>query len=135
MMFVSLAGPFSNIVLAVFCGFFVRVISPSDHALLFYLFSFGVYINVALALFNMIPIFPLDGSSILKGLVSVEMAEKISHLDRMGAFIMLGIFLVDHFLHIGILWYVLGFPIMTVVEILTQESFPLLQQVFIASFG
>ena len=39
MMFVSLAGPFSNIVLAVFCGFFVRVISPSDHALLFYLFS------------------------------------------------------------------------------------------------
>lgn len=135
MMYVSLAGPFSNIILAVFSSFFLRVLTPSENVLLFYLFSFGVYINVALAIFNMIPIFPLDGSSILKGLVSRNMAVRIGQLDRIGTFIILSIFLVDHFLHTGILWYVIGLPIIMVVQILTQETFPLLQQVLITSFG
>lgn len=135
MMYVSLAGPFSNIVLAVFFSFFLRIIEPAEHIIWFYILSFGVYINVALAIFNMVPIFPLDGSSILKGLVSREMAGWLTSFDRLGAFMILGIFLMDHFLHTGILWYIIGLPINVVVQVLTQETFPLLQQVLLMSFS
>jgi Zn-dependent protease len=135
MMFVSLAGPLSNIALAVFCGAVLRVISPSENEFLFILMAFAVYINVALAVFNMLPLYPLDGSSILKGLVSRGLAVKLAALDRMGAVLILGAFLLDHFLHTGILWSLIGFPILWVVRLLSQEAFPLLQDVLMMVFG
>ncbi len=135
LMYVSLAGPFSNVVLAVLFSFFVRVIEPMEAPLLFYMLSFGIYINVALAVFNMIPIFPLDGSSILKGMLSNETAERIASFDRLGGFVLLIVFLSDHFLGTRILGYVVGLPVMKMVEVLTQEAFPLLQQLLWASFG
>ena len=69
MMYVAIAGPLCNLALAVACSFFIRIIEPYDSWVLFTLLSFGVYINVALAIFNLLPIFPLDGSSVIKGLV------------------------------------------------------------------
>jgi len=135
MMYVAMAGPLSNVVMAVVCGFFIRVISPEDNLVAFVLLSFGVYINVALAIFNMIPVAPLDGGSVIKGLVSHEMAETISRYDRFGAVLILGIFLMDHFAHTGILGMILGTPINYSVLYLTQEAFPMLQQVLMASFG
>ena len=135
LMYVSLAGPISNVGLAVLCGFFIRIISPNENWILFCILAFGVYINVALAIFNMLPIYPLDGSSILKGLVSSELAAKLGSLDRIVGFLLFGIFLLDHFMHIGILWSIIGLPILIVVSFLTQEAFPLLQQVLIMSFG
>ena len=135
MMYVSLAGPLSNVVLAVFCGFFIRIISPEENWVLFCVLAFGVYINVSLAIFNMLPIYPLDGSGILKGMVCAELAVKLSSLDRVVGFLLLGIFLLDHFMHTGILWTVIGLPIMFVASVMTQEAFPLLQQVLIMSFA
>ncbi len=134
MMYVAIAGPLSNVVLAVICSFFIRLISP-ENTILFILLSFGVFINVALAIFNMLPVAPLDGGSVIKGLVSHEMAEKLSHLDRYGAILILGIFLLDHFAHTGILGAVLGLPINYSVFFLTQETFPMLQQVLMATFS
>lgn len=134
LMYVSIAGPMSNIVLATFCGFFIRIISPYELPMLFYLLCFGVYINVALCVFNLLPIFPLDGSSVLKGLVSRQMAIKLMAFDKFGGVLILGIFLVDHFAHTGIIWHLIGYPILFVVQLLTQEAFPLLQEVLIMSF-
>ncbi|NIQ01570.1 MAG: site-2 protease family protein, partial [Nitrospinaceae bacterium] len=85
MMYVAIAGPLSNVALAVICSFFIRIISPGQNQILFILLSFGIFINVALAIFNLLPIFPLDGSSVLKGLVSHEAAEKLAGFDRYGA--------------------------------------------------
>ncbi|MFQ5715523.1 MAG: site-2 protease family protein [Nitrospinales bacterium] len=135
LMYVSLAGPLSNVALAVICGFFIRVISPHESWILFCMLAFGVYINTALAIFNMLPVYPLDGSSILKGLVPPGIAARLSSLDRVVGFLLLGIFLLDHFMHTGILWTALGLPILFVVSFLTQEAFPLLQQVLMMSFG
>lgn len=135
LMYVSLAGPLSNLAMAVVFSFFLRVISPEGNFYLFAFFSFAVYINVALAIFNMIPIFPLDGSSILKGLVSHETAVKLGSFDRIAGFLLLGIFLLDHFAHTGILMLFVGLPIMYAVKFLTQEAFPYLQQVLMMSFG
>ena len=133
-MYVSLAGPFANIVLALICGFFIRIIDPNEHFYLFILLSFGVYINAALAVFNMLPVFPLDGAGVIKGLVPSAIALRLHSLDKIGGFILLGVFLMDHFLHTNILGFVIGYPVMVLVELLTQEAFPLLYNVLSDSF-
>ena len=135
MMYVAIAGPLSNLALAVTCGFFIRIIDPYDSWILFTLFSFGVYINVALAIFNLLPVFPLDGSSVIKGLVPFNVAERLTGLDRFGAFLLIGVVLLDHFAHTGILGVVLWVPIITGVQFLSQDAFPDIYNVLRISFS
>ncbi len=69
MLLVSLAGPATNIFLAVVSalvfGAFYGLHLPYFEAIMFYM----IQINVVLAIFNLIPIPPLDGSRILAGLL------------------------------------------------------------------
>ena len=134
MMYVAIAGPLSNIALAVCCSFFIRLISP-EFSYLFVILAYGIWINVALAIFNMLPMYPLDGSSVLKGMVSQKIAERMTNLDRFGAFLILGVFLLDHFAHTGILATILMLPINYSVLFLSQETFPMIIEVLRASFA
>ena len=134
MMYVAIAGPLSNIALAVGCSFFIRLISP-EFSYLFVILAYGIWINVALAIFNMLPVYPLDGSSVLKGMVSQKIAEGMTNLDRFGAFLILGVFLLDHFAHTGILGTILMLPINYSVLFLSQETFPMIIEVLRASFA
>jgi Zn-dependent protease len=134
MMYVAIAGPLSNIALAVCCSFFIRLISP-EFSYLFVILAYGIWINVALAVFNMLPMYPLDGSSVLKGMVSQKIAEGMTNLDRFGAFLILGVFLLDHFAHTGILATILMLPINYSVLFLSQETFPMIIEVLRASFA
>ena len=134
MMYVAIAGPLSNIALAVGCSFFIRLISP-EFSYLFVILAYGIWINVALAIFNMLPMYPLDGSSVLKGMVSQKIAERMTNLDRFGAFLILGVFLLDHFAHTGILATILMLPINYSVLFLSQETFPMIIEVLRASFA
>ncbi len=134
MMYVAIAGPLSNIALAVGCSFFIRLISP-EFSYLFVILAYGIWINVALAIFNMLPMYPLDGASVLKGMVSQKIAEGMTNLDRFGAFLILGVFLLDHFAHTGILGTILMLPINYSVLFLSQETFPMIIEVLRASFA
>jgi len=134
MMYVAIAGPLSNIALAVCCSFFIRLISP-EFSYLFVILAYGIWINVALAIFNMLPMYPLDGSSVLKGMVSQKIAERMTNLDRFGAFLIIGVFLLDHFAHTGILATILMLPINYSVLFLSQETFPMIIEVLRASFA
>jgi Zn-dependent protease len=62
---VAIAGPISNLILATLAAVILRVLGPNTPELLYLFLFLWVQTNVALALFNLIPVFPLDGYNIL----------------------------------------------------------------------
>ena len=91
---VALAGPVSNLILAGAGAVIFRLISAQAAdtsgpvALLAYTAEFVVVINVLLAVFNMIPVPPLDGGNVLMGLVSERVAHAIGWLRPYGFMIL-----------------------------------------------
>lgn len=85
---VAIAGPVSNIILALVFGLFIRYASPADllgnGAL--GLLGFIVMINLTLALFNLVPIPPLDGSKILFSFLPLRMQWLRHTMERFGIF-------------------------------------------------
>ncbi len=92
---VALAGPLSNIALAVLFGLMIRffpLIRESET--LFFSFGLVVFINLLLAVFNLLPIPPLDGSHILFTFFP-GISEKIKvFFAQYGIFILLGVILL-----------------------------------------
>jgi Zn-dependent protease len=67
-------------------------------------------INLILAIFNCIPLYPLDGSHILKGFLPRQMLPGYENICRYGPFILLGVILLGNFAHIPILSYIIWPP-------------------------
>ena len=99
--FVSLAGPLSNIFLAFFFGFILlfSIIALKDHSTIFTIASvmclFGVKINIILAMFNLIPIPPLDGSHVLAYLLPYSISVKYQQFARYGIVLILVLIITD----------------------------------------
>jgi len=83
---VAIAGPLSNVALAVIFGLILRYMPQSGtfNDSFFGLIQFVVYINITLAVFNLIPIPPLDGSKILFAIFPVEWLRLRDYIERMG---------------------------------------------------
>lgn len=90
---VALAGPFANLLVAVVFGLLVRFYPLSSFSLVL---SIIVYINILLAIFNLIPIPPLDGSKVLYAVLPNHLAMKLADLERYGLIIVL-IFIIFAF--------------------------------------
>lgn len=93
MVWVSLAGPASNLVLAALTALVLKAVGPMlATTYLFPLVIMGqlmVMINIGLAVFNLIPIHPLDGSHIMEGLLPPKMAYSYAKLQPYGFIILL----------------------------------------------
>ncbi|MEJ2747891.1 MAG: site-2 protease family protein [Anaerolineae bacterium] len=106
MAIVSLAGPASNVLLAIIfaipfrLGLMQASMVGSGNSLpsLSFLFVQFVFINIVLALFNFIPVPPLDGYKILQGVLPAEMSYYLRPLEQYGFLILIAlIFLLPSF--------------------------------------
>ncbi len=79
---VAFAGPFANFILA-------WLLAAWFHATGFAPLLYGVYLNLGLAFFNLIPIPPLDGSRILSALLPNPLANVLNRIERFGFLIIL----------------------------------------------
>jgi Zn-dependent protease len=94
MMVVALAGPVSNLLMATVWALLARV-GVLLHEFefvslpLIYMGVAGISINLVLALINLLPIPPLDGSRVLSGLLTDYWAWQFNRLERFGFIILL----------------------------------------------
>jgi len=87
---VALAGPGSNLVLVLVFGLALRFFPILDILPgLSLMFSYIVYVNILLAVFNLLPIPPLDGSHILFTFLPYSMQNLKIFLNQFGLFILL----------------------------------------------
>ena len=97
MIWVALAGPLVNLVVAGVLAFFFKI-ANNEYLL------YGIYLNLGLACFNMIPLPPLDGSRVLGGFLPPEWARGYFQLERFG-FLLVMLF---YFLGLLIPWVMTG---------------------------
>ena len=77
------AGPATNIVLALIFGFAIRFFGLMLDPNLVQAFAIIVIVNIWLAIFNLIPIPPLDGSKVLAGILPGPLADAYANFRRM----------------------------------------------------
>ena len=95
MMKIAFAGPASNLLLAFIAGTILRFgIGQGSIAMMLILFT---QINIMLAVFNMIPVSPLDGSQIFSGLLIRTNPDLVRNLQIYGPQILLGAILIGYF--------------------------------------
>ena len=99
---ISVAGPFSNFVLAALLALLLRPIVmvgwtriPGSLDAIFTTFVAFIWINIGLGVFNLLPIPPLDGSHIVSSLLDRHNPKAAAAYRRIGSYALLAVILLD----------------------------------------
>ncbi len=95
MVLVALAGPLANMgMAAVWCGMlWLDVRIDGNETLRYWIAQMseaGIWLNVILALFNLLPVPPLDGGRVLAGLLPQRWGSRLEKIEPVGLFLVLG---------------------------------------------
>jgi Zn-dependent protease len=109
-MLVAAAGPLSNLILAVFAAIVLAIVPVSPQTLgesnvsvpIATLLTRMVNLNVLLAVFNMLPIPPLDGGNVLAGLLPPDLAAVFNKIRPYGFLLLYALILSNGFSYIVI---------------------------------
>jgi len=110
MMKVAAAGPLSNLLLAMVAGMAWRLLgginffSETNFPVLIFYFT---QINIALAVFNLIPVSPLDGSQIFSGYLMKTNPELALKIQSYGPQVLFGLILFGYVTGFSILWLIM----------------------------
>jgi Zn-dependent protease len=124
---VSLAGPLSNILLAAALGLAVRLSGNVVYALpwLADLLVTVVMLNLVIAVFNLLPIPPLDGYSVLIGLLALprtrwghQAANTLESWNRFGMLLLFGLILFSQFMGLNLLGRLVGQPALALYRVI-----------------
>ena len=104
LMIISAAGPAANLTLALISGLIMRgmrmgllsAIPTSIVNPIYTMIYLSLQINIALAFFNLLPIPPLDGSKILRGVIAREHEHLVDWLEQYGSYILMGLILSSY---------------------------------------
>jgi Zn-dependent protease len=97
MVLVAAAGPASNILIALASAIALRLIPEAANmttAVIAEIFIYSIFFNVIIAIFNMIPLPPLDGGRVAVGLLPYPLSWYLARLERYGMVILLGVLIV-----------------------------------------
>jgi Zn-dependent protease len=133
MIFVAAAGPAMNFILAIIA------------ALLFHLVSYlpdtaeqwvaenlknGLVINVILAIFNLLPLPPLDGGRIVVGLLPDRLARRFARLEPYGLSILIGVLFV-----LPILGTQLGINLNVVSRVIATATYAVIRVILVLTYN
>ena len=117
LLWISLAGPVSNLLLALISGILLSLLLGmgiiSGRSNLVIVLVMSLQINLVLAIFNFLPIPPLDGSKILEGLVPYKYYNQVAKFEYYGPRVLIGLILISMFTNINIFSIVIS-PIMNI---------------------
>jgi Zn-dependent protease len=102
MIVVALAGPAANLLMAaLWCGVLAAIARINGNETLDYWIGLmaqaGILTNVILAVFNLLPIPPLDGGRVLTGLLPPRAAARLEKIEPFGLFLVLGLSVLGMF--------------------------------------
>lgn len=121
---VAAAGPLSNVAMAFLLSVPIRVgllawpipflvdpaapLSGGVSGLLSHLVGIAIFFNLILAVFNLLPFYPLDGSKVALGLLPRDLARRFARIERYGPALLMSVIVLDIVAGVGVLRTVIG---------------------------
>lgn len=103
---VSAAGAGANLATGIVVGLVFRLLPTGSPGVLADLLGTIVWINVLLAVFNLIPLPPLDGFNVLSAALPERVMRPIAPIVRYGPFILFGLLIIGSFLPTSVLSFI-----------------------------